>query len=428
MNYVIIGSSAAGLKGLEAIKAGDPGAEITVVTADQNPPHSRILTSYLLGGEIPDEYVYIRNCDYFEEIGVNLIAEDRVTRVDPDSRTLKLASGRQLEYDKLLIATGASSKLPDYPGHGLKGVFTFRDLNDVRTIQEYLDEGVTRCIMFGGGLVSMKAAEAFYQQGREVAFIIHSPQVLSQMVDKKAADIVENYLVTRGFKFYEGESVKEILGQQRVTGVKTESGLEVSGQLVVVGKGVKPNYDFLDPGQFELSSEGIVVDEYLQTSVENVYAAGDVAEAGDYLTEGTTNNAIWPEAVFQGKVAGQNMTGKQVKYEGELSLNALKVLGKKVFTVGKVKIYPEEAGDYNVYTRYLPEQGIYRKLVFQQGVMVGAVALGETEDIGVLRCLIKDRAEVEDRAQRLVRHGLDYADIIKDNALRAVVNCDRVYA
>ncbi len=414
MKYVIIGSSAAGLSGLEAIKENKPEADLTVITADNFPPHSRILTSYLLGGQIPEDNIFIRSKSYFQDMGVRVLAEERVTKLNSENKFLELASGKKVEFDRLLIASGASTRLPGYRGNNLKGVFTLRDLRDVNTITDYLSKrGVEHCILLGGGLVSLKVAEAFHRRGLKVSLIIRSPQILSQMLDKGAAALIEDRLVKKGFQIYKGESIDKINGFFKASGVKLESGKTLNGDLVFIGKGVKPNTGFLDDN-IRLGYEGILVDEYMETTVPDIYAAGDVTVTWDFLTEARIYHAIWPDAVWQGRIAGRNMLGHKVEYEGSLNLNALKIFDTVFFTIGKVRFLPGEEEEYSIYLKDISEQGIYRKLVFKDGVLVGVIAIGQTEDIGLLYTLIKKRISIEDRAEEILNHGLDYAQLVKD--------------
>lgn len=421
MKYVIIGSSAAGLSGLETLHALEPEADKIVITADGPRPHSRILTSYLLGKKITEDKIYIKPEDYFHKMNTRLMAGVEVTKLDTEQKRVELDDGSKISYDRLLIASGASSKLPEYTGARLNGVFTLRDLADVEKINHYLAGSVNQCILLGGGLVSMKAAEAFYERGYDVSIVIRSPLVLSQMLDSGAAHIVEKYLVEdKGFNIYKGEAVESITGSDRVQGVKLHSGRVIEGQLVLVGKGVSPNTFFVDD-RINHTGDGIVVDDYLQTTAADVYAAGDVTVTANYLSEKEkVNNAIWPDAVWQGRIAAYNMTGQNRIYDGGLNLNALKVLGLVFFAIGKVRLRPEEEDKYQVYIKNIPDKKVYRKLVFQDNILVGVITIGRSEDVGLLYTLIKKRARIEDKADYILNHGLSYASIIKDNMVSTI--------
>ncbi len=417
MKYTIIGSSAAGLSALETIHNLDPQEDITLITADTKQPHSRILTSYVLGNMIEKENIYIRSSDYFKKHNVNLIAGERAIALSPTSHSIELSSGKKLNYQKLLIATGGHSYLPDYKGKNKAGVFTLRDIEDVNKIDNYLNtNNIQDCMMFGGGLVSLKAAEAFYHRGKNISVVIHSPQILSQMLDKQAADIVENYLRKKNFIFYKGESVKKITGKDRVESINLESGKKLSADLILVGKGTRPNIDFIKDDNIAHDKYGIKVNNRMETNVENVYAAGDVTVAPDFLTDSKKNYAIWPDAVWQGKIAASNMTNKKATYKGGLNLNSLKLFDLPIFAAGQVKVNPDNP-DYNVYIKTNPSKGIYRKLVFANHRLKGVIAVKQVNDIGTLYNLIKKEVKIENRARKILKHGLNYVELIKDKVL-----------
>lgn len=417
MGYTIIGSSAAGLTALEKIRSKDTESDISVITADNKRPHSRILTSYLIGEEISEEDIFLRSSDYFSKMQAEIFANEKVTNLKIDKKEVKLDSGKKIDYDKLLIATGGTPKVPDYEGVNLEGVFTLRDYNDVKAIKNYLNEDIEHCFLFGGGLVGMKAAEAFHNLGKKITIIIRSPQVLSQMLDEKSAKIVENYLKEKGINILKGESPKKIKGENSVKGVELESGKELEGDLVLIGKGVSPNTDFISD-QIELNKYGgIVVNQKMETNVPDIYAAGDVVSAPDFLSEEKTSYAIWPDAVWQAKVAAKNMVGNTSNYEGGLNLNALKVIDLLFFAIGKVQLNEKEKEKYDIYQKYEVENNVYRKIVFSNERIVGAITIGESSDIGALYHLIKKKTPIKNKAEKIVEHGVNYAELVKDKYL-----------
>ena len=418
MKYVIIGSSAAGLSALETIRKHDTDSKVTVVTADSARPHSRILTSYFIGDQIAEENIFLRSPDYFDEMGVEVLDHCRVEEINSDKMELTISSGEKISYDKLLIATGGSPKMPDYKGKELKGVFNLRDYDDANKIKSYLnDVNVEHCFILGGGLVGMKAMEAFYNLNKKVTIIIRSPQVLSQMLDAESASLVETYLKSKGINIMTGESPAEIIGKEHVEKIKLQSGKTLTGELVLVGKGVKPNTDFIN-GEVELNKyDGIIVDQKMQADTENIFAAGDAVSAPDFLKDENSAYAIWPDAVWQGKTAAKNMLNIESIYEGGLNLNALKIIDLLFYAAGKVQLNDKEKEKYNVYVRSEPKNGIYRKLVFSDHRLIGAITIGQTDDIGVLYLLIKKQIEIENRAKYILKQGINYAELMKEKVL-----------
>lgn len=407
MNYLIIGNSAAGLNGAEAIRSRDAQGNVTIVSEEDYPAYSRCLIPYFMEGKIREADMLYRPKDYYAKNRFEICLGQKVLSVQPREKTITMADGRKLAYDKLLIATGGSPKLPEIPGISKAGAFGFRTTLDLRGIMQTV-KSAEHSVVMGGGCVGLMAACGLHALGLKVAVVISSSHLLSQIADAEAGEIIRRRFEENGVSIHAGTDVAEVLGNDKVSGVKLANGKQLDCQLVVVGKGVNPNIELVR--QTEIRTHwGIVVDDELRTTVPDVYAAGDVAETRDVVTGDDTINAIWPAAAEQGWIAGANMTGAKEKYAGSMRMNSAEFFGLPLISIGIVK--PRQPG-YTALVRHVAEKNIFRKVVLRDNVVVGVVLVGEIENAGVYAALMRKKVDVTPIKQRLLDSNFGFADVL----------------
>lgn len=406
MKYVIIGCSAAGINAATAIRKHDPTGEILLLTREDAGHYSRPMLSYYVAGTIKDEEVLYRGTDTIDQLGATLLKSREVRQVAPDAHLVHCADGSSYEYDQLLVASGGIAKQPDVPGITLPGVFHFRTLSDARAIRQWASR-TNRCVSMGGGLVSLKAAEALRKIGvDEVYLVVGSNRVMSQALDQDGAGVLQRRLERHGVFSRTGESIKHIHPSDSdgtVCGVSFRSGEEMPCEMILVGKGVRPDLSLLEGSGVE-TDWGVLVDNRMHTNVPNIYAAGDVAQAFDTIHGENYVNALWPLAAQQGWVAGANMAKTDALYPGWFGMNSLQVFGLPVITMGLVTAEEDDAG-LEVLRFLDKKREIYRKLVLRDGQLVGCAAVGNT-DAAYLAGLIRAGTDVSDVKHELIRHGL----------------------
>ncbi|HHW15349.1 MAG TPA: NAD(P)/FAD-dependent oxidoreductase [Firmicutes bacterium] len=391
MRAVIVGNSAAGLAAAQAFRAAAPAAELLLVCGDAGPAYSRVLTSYYLAGRIPREGLFLVDDHFYRQQQIQTLFGRQAAGLAPDEDVLLLEDGSRLEFDRLLVATGATPQRLSAPGAEGEGVFTLRTREDAEAIRRAA-RGAERAVIAGGGMVALKAAEALHELGLAVTLVVSSPQLLSQMLDPVTADLVRRRLEAWGLAVLLGEDVAEIVREGGRLEVRTSGGRELPCDLVVAGKGVRPNVGWL-AGSGVAVNRGVVVDAFLQTSRPGVWAAGDVAETWDLARGERRVNALWGNAVEQGRVAGLNLAspdGQAAAYPGSLAENSLHWGDLSVISVGQVN---PPAGDsrYRIHERREGDR-FYRRLVFREGRLVGAVLFGDVRGAGILRALIQASA------------------------------------
>ena len=405
MQIVIIGSSAAGISAIEAIRSKDKKSKITVITDEKKPLYSRCLISYLLAGTIDEKKIRYRGDDFFKKNKVEAVLGVKAKKID--KKEVILEDGKKVKFDKLLIATGGSPKIEDIPGANKKGVYPLRTIEHAFQIQSMLGK-VKSVAILGGGLIGLRAAYALKNKGKVVSVFVRSPQILSQIIDKGSADIMQKHIEEKGIKIVTGQAAKEITGKDAVGGVILEDGSKYDCELVIIGKGVNANIDIAKTAGIK-TNWGIVVDKFLRTSAEDIFAAGDVAESYDIALEENSINAIWPVACEQGRIAGLNMLGKDVVYDGTLAMNSIEFFGLPVISIGLTKPKKDTCEEI---VKKDESKNIYKKIVLRDNTILGAIFVNSVDTIGVIGTLIKNKVDVSSIKDIILEDYFDYGRIV----------------
>ncbi len=407
--YLIIGNSAAGISAVEAIRKDDKSSKVTVVSDEEGQAYCRCLISYYLAGDVRADKIFYRPESFYRENNVQLFSNKRVTGIDVKKNLVTCADNSQLNYDSLLISTGASAIVPDVKGINQKGVFVFRTINDAKGIESSLPGVKTACVL-GGGLVGLKAAYALRKRKLDVKIIVKSKQILSQMLDNVAAGLVQKRLESYGIEVIIGQDAAEIIGDGKVKAVKLTDNKEIQCSLVVAGRGVSPNIDLAKAAGIKVN-KGIIADSALRTSAANIFCAGDVSETYDLALGDFAVNALWTMAVEQGKASGMNMSGGKVDYPGSIGMNATEFFSLPIVSLGINKI-KEGAQGYEQSQTLDAKNSIYKKIILKGNFLVGAVLIGNIKNSGVLLRLIRERINVSLFKDELLDENFGFARII----------------
>jgi nitrite reductase (NADH) large subunit len=405
MRHLIIGNSAAGIFAAEAIRRVMPEAEITMLSDEPYGAYSRCLITYYLAGDREEKHLAIRDSDFYDRTGINLRLGEKVIGVNPSARTVTTITERVYHYDRLLVASGASPEAPFIPGADCRAVFAgLRTLNDAKSMQRYVAPG-KKAVIIGAGQVSLKTAYGLCRRGMDVTVISSSPQIFSQALDETAAAMVEARLAAHGIRFLKNSDVEEVGSRgPSVCMVRTCDGKELEADLVVIGKGVRPNTGFLSQSGVALE-RGVLTDEYQQTNMPDIYAAGDVVESYDRAMQCRRVNAIWPNATEQGRIAGLNMAGTPTRYHGSLAMNSAELFGFNVIAGGMGRGSEPE---YEV-TRNTDYLGNYRRLVWEGDILRGFILAGDTRNAGVLTALVREGRPLGRHKDKLCAGRASYA-------------------
>jgi nitrite reductase (NADH) large subunit len=411
VRHVIIGNSAAGLSALRTLHRMAPASSVTVISAEEGPAYSRVALTYYISGEIKREDLLLVEPDFYARMGVETAFGSPVVEVSPTAKRVRLENGREIAYDNLLVATGASAVFPDTPGIDGPGVFGLRSLSDADAILRGAHQA-TQAVVMGGGLIGLQTACALHELGLRVTVVVSSPHVLSQTLIPSVARQLEERLQRAGIEVQTRSNAVAIQhrdGDGRMEGVTLDDSHTLPCQMVIIGKGVRPNADFLAGTDVKVE-RGIVVDAHLQTSVPGIYAAGDVAQAYDPIQERNVVNAIWPNAVDQGRVAALNMAGRRTLYGGVTAMNIYKFMGWPIITLGLRRAPPEDER-FVQWERSWPERSAYRRLVLKNGRLVGAVLAGEVDEAAALCGLLRRGTKLPDHDEEALARRLTAADL-----------------
>ncbi len=387
MKHVIVGTGPAGVVAADTLRKLDPQCEITLIGGEPEPPYSRMAIPYYLTGKIDESGTYLRKQqDYFSQRRID-VRHDRVEAVMPSTHCLKLQSGGELSYDKLLLATGSRPLSPPLEGVDHGRVVHCWTLDDARRIARFAQSG-KRIVLIGAGFIGCIILEALAKRGTHVTVVEMGERMVPRMMDGKAGGLLKDWCEKQGITVMTGT---------RITGIETShhAGMPplsvlcdgrpaLPADLVVLATGVKANVDFLSGSTIKVD-QGIVVDRHMRTSVEDIYAAGDAAQGLDFSTGDWQVQAIQPTAADHGLIAARNMAGHKARHKGNLNMNVLDTLGLISSAFG---LWQGVAGGDST---MLYDRGRYRyiNLQFQEDVLVGATCIGHAEHIGVLRGLIQ---------------------------------------
>jgi len=405
MHYVIIGGSAAGVSCIEGIRETDTESRITLISDEKTALYSRSVISYFLAGIINEGNIFFKKRDFFERNNVDAILGIRAIKIDLNEKIVLTADKNKITFDKLLIAAGAKPVVPEITGTEKNGVYMLRTIKDAKAIDTVLKRTRTAVIL-GGGLVGLRAAFALNSRGVIVKIITGSDRILSQMLDPEPAALMQKKIERRGISVLTGREVEEILGEDSVEEVRLDDGTKLRCDLIVIGKGVEPNIGLVEDTGIKIN-RGIVVDAFLKTNVEDVFAAGDVTERKDISSDSGTLSKIWPCAVEEGKTAGRNMAGKKTPYDALASMYSIEFFGLPVASMGLTRPKDrtfEEVADFDA------GKELYKKAVLKDGIICGFLCVGNSKNVSVYKHLIANRVDVSKHTDKLLSENFQHSN------------------
>lgn len=398
MHHLIIGAGPAGINAAEHLRKYNPDSSITVLRAESVPPYSRMALPYFLADNIKAEGTYLRkNEGHFDKLNID-IRQGRASTVDTAAKRVALLGGDTLNYDKLLIASGATATRPPISGIDLDGVHNCWSIADAQKIIAGTAAG-SRVVLMGAGFIGCIILEALAARKVDLTVIEMESRMVSRMTNEPMGDMIKAWCENKGIKVLTSTRVDEISeGSGSALAVKTNTGETLAADMIICATGVRSNTAFLDGSGIEVDM-GIVVDDYMQTSAVDVYAAGDVAQGRDLSTGEYYVQAIQPTAVEHGKIAAQNMAfGNKTEHAGNLNMNVLDTVGLISTSFGLwMGVDGGEVAEMSD-----PEQFKYLNLQFKDDVLVGASSLGMTQHVGVMRGLIQTGAHLGEWKNRLL--------------------------
>jgi len=399
MKIVIAGLGAAGANAARTIAAaGRADVEVEIYGAEPHLYYARPKLPAFLAGEITQEELYFYPPSWYNERRITVHSGARAASIDAAAHRLVLAEGTVVPYDRLLVATGASSFLPPIPGAGQPGVFALRTIQDVEQIRAYA-QGRSRAAVIGGGLLGLEAARALRALGLQVTVLERGSYLLQRQLDEQGGAIFGREIERMGIAVVANADTERI----EPGAVLLKSGLRVPADLVLIAAGVRSNLELAQASDLA-TNRGIVVDERLQTSAPDVYAAGDVAE-----WNGTVYGII-PAAIEQAQVAAQNMLNSgTAEYRGTVPSTTLKIVGIDLTSLGQVSA----AGEGVVELRRSDGPGRYLKLLLKDGRLHGAILLGHKAKVNPISQAVARRLDVSAHGEALLADTFDWKGLLR---------------
>lgn len=379
-SYAIIGDGAAGTTAAFYVRRHDPNGRISIFADEANPAYYRsALTNYLMG-ELRPEQLFAVPPNFYSEFKVERTLA-RVTGIDTDKDVLSLSTGERRGYDELMIATGSRARPPDFPGAELPGVMTMRTMQDARFIMDFVSSGnLKKAVVMGGGILGLELVAGLRSRGVEVSYVVRGNKFMPTLLDRIASDLVVTRCRHFGVDVRMGEEVAQAYPDQQgnfYAARLKNSNDGVEGQLLVIAIGITPNVE-LTQGSGIKVGRGVVVDDRMRTNVPNVYAGGDVAEVTDPRTNKQLLLGLWEPARHHGRTAGINMGGGSEVWRLPIPYNATRLYDLDLAAIGK----SIEDSDDEIISDF-PERGrmiSYRKLIFRENRLIGALLLGERRE------------------------------------------------
>jgi phenylglyoxylate dehydrogenase epsilon subunit len=398
---IIVGAGSAGLSALKQIRRVGCEDDVKLVTMEDYLPYSPTSLPYLLANKISESDLPIVDDDFFSEMDATLVKGTRVESIDASYKRIIYANGQNESYDTVLIATGSEPVVE--PLLEQAGIFGFHTIEDYFGLKQLKDK--TKIAVLGAGLVGMELAVALAEIGHEICIIAPRERILRRYFDTEAGTCIvglfAEHSISINLNWGEAAEVKKA---QNTTEVTFASGKTLDTEVIISCTGVQPRISFLSGSKIKIN-KGILVDNKMEANIPGVFATGDVAEAPDFLSGRNGLALTLPSAVEQGKVAGSNMAGEEVVYEGWLPMNIFNFFGHLALSVGKSE--PDEGEQ--VFVKKEPEQRRYRKLIFNNDRLVGATFLDTDVDGGVFQYLIRKKLNIGNYKEALLEEPKDVA-------------------
>ncbi len=397
--YLIIGNGTAAVSAVEGIRSLDKAGRITIISREEHPAYCRPLISYYLEGKAFPERMSCRSEGFYKDNSAEVIYNSAAS-LDTEAKKVKLESGVELEYTKLLIASGSSPFVP--PMEGLETVPNksfFMTLDDALALERMTNES-SRVLIVGAGLIGLKCAEGLAERVKKITVCDLAQKVMPSILDNESAAIVKSRLEAAGIELLLGDTAAKFDGSRAVM----RSGKEIEFDVLVIAVGVRPNISMFKEAGGECG-RAITVDSHMRTSIPDIYAAGDCTESIDISCGGVKVMALMPNASIQGFCAGVNMAGGEKSFENAIPMNSIGLFGCHVMS----------AGSYDGEKKTVKTETGLKEFYIKDNLLKGFIIVDDTERAGIYTSLIRNKIPLEDidfealaKKPELFALGLDY--------------------
>lgn len=403
--YIIIGNGVAAASCIEGIRSLDKDSRITVVSEENYPVYCRPLISYYLEGKTDLERMKYRNDDYYDQMGCDVLYGKKAVKIDTENKSILLDDGTILPYTSACIAAGSSPFVPPFSGlDTVEKKYAFMTIDDTLALESAITKD-SRVLIVGAGLIGLKCAEGLKDRVAEITVCDLANRVLSSILDDECASIMQKHLEANGIQFMLGDSVKAF---DKNT-ASMQSGKTVDFDVLVLAVGVRPNTSLVSDAGGKVD-RGILINDRMETSIPDIYAAGDCTEGNDISCDKHRILAILPNANMQGRCAGINMAGGDAVFDKAIPMNSIGFFGLHAMTAGSY--YSEDEGG-ELYEE--KSDGKLKRLFTRDGYLTGFILIGDTQRAGIYTSLIREEIPLST---------INF-DILKKNATSAAFSSEK---
>lgn len=408
IKYLIIGGGIAGTTAAETIRRNDPEGSITIITEEDERLYSRIMLPDYLRDENTYEQIFLRKNEDYQNKKIDLILKKRVDRVNALSRTVHLVTGEEIQGEKLLIATGGKVNRLKISGGELSGVTYLRTNHDAKIIKELMSQAKD-AVVVGGGFIGIEYSQTFVKHKLKTTALIREKYFWENIVGENSGRLLSQILLEHGVVVLAGSQTEEFLGKGYLSGVKLSDEREIPAQIAGVGVGIHLDLDYLEGSGLKIN-KGVVTNEYLETSVPNVWAAGDIAEFHDVLFNKGHTLGNWTNASAQGRLAGQNMSGEKQVFE-TLSAYSIDIFDVNFSFLGD----PVADETTEIIERGSVENKKLSRLLLRDDVIVGASLINLPTEKGAVNNLIKNKIRITPGKNKLADLSFDLNSLLSSS-------------
>ncbi|NIM90815.1 MAG: FAD-dependent oxidoreductase [Candidatus Aminicenantes bacterium] len=397
MRVIIIGNGLGGTIAAKTLREIGPDVEIDIFAEEKYHYYPRPNLIEFMAGNLPMEKIFAYSEEWYDQQKIEVQLQKPVKKIIPASQEIELEGGKTEKYDALLLAAGSIPFVPPFKGAEKRGVFTLRTLDDALEILEY-QKNHSRMVVIGGGLLGLEIARALSSGGGSVEVVEFFEHLLPRQLDTQGSLLLKSEIEKMGIKIHLGLATEEILGQEEMKGLKFKGGQELGADMALVAAGIRPEMELGKEAGLEVD-RGLVVNDFLQSSEPKIFAAGDILQHGGRIY------GIIPATFAQARLVASNILGDRKRYEGTIPWNTLKVAGLYLTSIGLINAEEESQEEIREERR---EEGIYKKIILQDGIVVGALWIGTKNGVDHISRIISEKKNVGKWKDSILNDDFDF--------------------
>ncbi|MCF7799772.1 FAD-dependent oxidoreductase [Candidatus Babeliales bacterium] len=379
MRYLIIGASAAGIACASKLRDLDKESEIVVISDQKNLPYNKCILADYLAGNISQDRLFFKKQNFFQDNKINLLLSTKVIKIEPDKNKILTKSGQEFFYDKLFLGLGTRAFVPDIV-QDIANIFTFQTFEDIEKISNFIKNNqVKNATIVGSGLTGLECSDVLSKMGIHVNLVIRSDKIMSKQLDKTGSEFIEKLIKKANINLLKNKTIKKI---NKNFLIEFSDNTQIQTDMIIFATGTIANTELALSANIKISEylNGIIVNEFMQTNVENIYAGGDVCVIKNILTNKSMLNHTWPDATMQGFIAAYNMLGENRIYPGVLPTTSSNIFNTSFISCGNINC---DILNTNNFCKIIEkrDQAFYHKFIIKNNHLIGFLQLGKIENV-----------------------------------------------